>query len=178
MKLVIIYGPPAIGKLTVAKELSALTDYKLFHNHLTVDLVASLFSFGTPAFWENLHYIREYLFEEAASNDVNLIFTYVYAAGEDDKIIHSYISIIEKHGGEVCLVQLKASLVELKKRIVKKERSRYTKMTSAEELEKWFAKYDLFSKIPGRESLVIDNTKLTPKIAARRISQQYQLQQS
>ena len=175
MKLVIIYGPPAVGKLTVAKELSALTGYKLFHNHLTVDLVASLFKFGTPAFWKNVRYLREYLFEEAASNDVNLIFTYVYAAGEDDRIIHRFIHIIEKHGGEVCLVQLKALVEELKKRIVKKERSQHTKMTSAEELEKWLAKYDLFSKIPGRKSLIIDNTKLSPKQAARRIARQFKL---
>ncbi len=37
MKLVFIYGPPASGKLTVARELAALTGYKLFHNHLVVE---------------------------------------------------------------------------------------------------------------------------------------------
>src|SRR3989344_1110054 len=113
MKLVIVYGPPAVGKLTVAKELAARTGYKLFHNHLTVDVVASLFTFGTPVFWKQVRQMREFLFEAAAKNKVNLIFTFVYAAGEDDKIIRNYIRIIEKNGGEVCPVQLKSSIQEL-----------------------------------------------------------------
>ncbi|HIJ11483.1 TPA: hypothetical protein HA278_05490, partial [Candidatus Woesearchaeota archaeon] len=47
MIFVLIYGPMAVGKLTVAKELVKLTGYKLFHNHLTVDLVGSIFEWGT-----------------------------------------------------------------------------------------------------------------------------------
>ena len=39
MKLIFIYGLPATGKLTVAVELAAMTGYKLFHNHLVVDLL-------------------------------------------------------------------------------------------------------------------------------------------
>lgn len=175
MKLVIIYGPPAVGKLTVAKELAALTGYKLFHNHLTVNLVESLFEFGTPVFWEQVCHIREYLFEAAAQNNVNLIFTFVYAAGEDDRIIRNYINIIEKRGGEVCLVQLKASIEELKKRVVEMNRMHYKKMTKTYQLEKWVAKYNLFSQVPERESFVIDNTILSPKKAARLITAHFQL---
>jgi tRNA uridine 5-carbamoylmethylation protein Kti12 len=47
MKLVFLHGAPAVGKLTVARELSALTGFRLFHNHLTVDLATSLFTFGS-----------------------------------------------------------------------------------------------------------------------------------
>lgn len=36
MKLMFIYGPPAAGKLTVAKALCAHTGFKLFHNHLAL----------------------------------------------------------------------------------------------------------------------------------------------
>jgi hypothetical protein len=39
MKLTFIYGLPATGKLTIAVELAAMTGYKLFHNHLVVDLL-------------------------------------------------------------------------------------------------------------------------------------------
>ena len=42
MRLVFIHGPAARGKLTVAKELARLIDFRLFHNHLTVDFVAAL----------------------------------------------------------------------------------------------------------------------------------------
>ena len=32
MKLIIIYGPPAVGKLTVAEELSRRTGFKILQN--------------------------------------------------------------------------------------------------------------------------------------------------
>ena len=50
MRLVFLYGPPAVGKLTVAKALARLTGYKVFHNHLTIDLVASILDWGTGPF--------------------------------------------------------------------------------------------------------------------------------
>ncbi len=52
MKLIFLHGMPGVGKLTVATELAKLTGFKLFHNHLTVDLVTSLFEFGSQPFIE------------------------------------------------------------------------------------------------------------------------------
>ena len=43
MKLVIIFGPHAVGKMTVGQELSLITNLKLFHNHMTIDIVSDLF---------------------------------------------------------------------------------------------------------------------------------------
>ena len=50
MKLIILFGPPAVGKMTVGQELSKITGYKLLHNHMTIDLVTEFFDFGTPQF--------------------------------------------------------------------------------------------------------------------------------
>lgn len=50
MKLLFHYGPPAVGILTVAREVAALTGYRLFHDHLTVNLALAVFDFGTPGF--------------------------------------------------------------------------------------------------------------------------------
>ena len=44
MKLVIIFGPHAVGKMTVGQELSKITGLKLFHNHMTIDIVSDLFA--------------------------------------------------------------------------------------------------------------------------------------
>lgn len=39
MSLVIIFGPQAVGKMTVGHALEDITDLKLFHNHMTIELV-------------------------------------------------------------------------------------------------------------------------------------------
>ena len=57
MRLIFIYGLPAVGKLTVAKELAAKTGYKLFHNHLVVDLLISTFELGASL---SLSSVRRY----------------------------------------------------------------------------------------------------------------------
>lgn len=41
MKLVVIFGPLAVGKMTVGQELAKRTGLRLFHNHMTIDLVAN-----------------------------------------------------------------------------------------------------------------------------------------
>lgn len=41
MKLVLIFGPQAVGKMTVGQELAKITGLKLFHNHMTIDLVSN-----------------------------------------------------------------------------------------------------------------------------------------
>lgn len=46
MKFVIIFGPQAVGKMTVGKELEKITDLKLFHNHMTIELVTHYFEYG------------------------------------------------------------------------------------------------------------------------------------
>ena len=47
MKLVLIFGPQAAGKMTVGQELVKMTDLKLFHNHMTIDLVSPFFDYST-----------------------------------------------------------------------------------------------------------------------------------
>jgi shikimate kinase len=44
MKLIIIFGPQAVGKMTVGQELGKITNLKLFHNHMTIELVSPFFS--------------------------------------------------------------------------------------------------------------------------------------
>ena len=47
MKFVIIFGPQAVGKMTVGHELENITDLRLFHNHMTIEPVHPFVSFGT-----------------------------------------------------------------------------------------------------------------------------------
>lgn len=58
MKLILIYGSPAVGKLTTANEIAKLTGFKVFHNHLTIDAVKPVFEFGSKSFWKLVHLFR------------------------------------------------------------------------------------------------------------------------
>ncbi len=92
MRLVFLYGPPAVGKLTVAKALARLTGYKVFHNHLTIDLVESIFDWGTRPFWALVDKYRLELVETAARENIpGLVFTFVYAKPNDDGFVRRVV---------------------------------------------------------------------------------------
>ena len=67
MKLIFIYGPPAVGKLTVAKKLAQLTGYTVFHLHQTIDLVTQFFPQGTAAYSHVTRIIRLAIIERLYS---------------------------------------------------------------------------------------------------------------
>jgi hypothetical protein len=48
MKFILITGPQAVGKMTVGQELEKITGLKLFHNHMSIELVLNFFGYETP----------------------------------------------------------------------------------------------------------------------------------
>lgn len=175
MKLLFIYGSPAVGKLTVASEIAKLTDFKVFHNHLSIDCVKPIFEFGTESFRKLIEIIRRETIAEAAKQNVNLIYTFCYAKEIDDYHVTEIIKIVEENGGEVCFVLLKAEKDELQKRVSQDSRKKLEKIKTVTMLQYYFDTYELFTPVPDRESLVIDNTKLSPEEAAKQIIEHFQL---
>jgi hypothetical protein len=113
--LVMIVGPPAVGKMTVGHELAARTGLKLFHNHLTIELVLRFFPFGTPPFVRLLGEFRRRIFEEVAASELpGLIFTYVWAFDDprDAAAVEGYTQIFREKGGRVVFVELEATKEE------------------------------------------------------------------
>ena len=98
MKLIVIYGPPAVGKLTVAKELAKITGYRVLHNHLVIDMVESVFSRDSPMFWKLIDSYRIDLIGKAAANDEKgIILTSVNIKGKDDNFIKDILKTMENH---------------------------------------------------------------------------------
>ncbi len=115
MKFVIIFGPPAVGKMTVGYELAKLTGLKLFHNHMTIDLVLNFFDFDQPQFQRLVSEFRKRIFEEVAESDLpGLIFTFVWALDLDSEreYIERSCDIFRERGADVYFVELEASLPE------------------------------------------------------------------
>jgi hypothetical protein len=115
MKFVVIFGPPAVGKMTVGYALAAQTGMQLFHNHMTIELVLNFFPFGHPSFGRLVGEFRRRIFEEvAASGGEGLIFTYVWALDHpgDRAEVDTYCAIFERHGGVAYFVELEADQEE------------------------------------------------------------------
>lgn len=176
MRLVIIHGPPAAGKLTVSRELAARTGFKVFHNHISIDCVKAVFEFGSAAFWRVLKLIREETFAEAAREGVSLIHTFCYAKGDDDEQYWRMIASVEENGGEVNSVLLVCDDEVRRERIVADERKQIGKLTDPDSIDMSRDEFDLFSPLPGRETLIIDTTRVAPDKAASRIIKHYKLE--
>lgn len=175
MKLIFIYGSPAVGKLTVANEIAALTGFKLFHNHLSIDAVLPVFDYGTKPFGKLISLIRVETIKEAARQNVDLIYTFCYAKDFDDEHVRRVIEVVEAAGGEICFVLLKAERAELDRRVTEESRRRMGKAKTVEMMDYFHATYNLLSPVPMRESLIIDNTNLSAEQAARQIIAHYNL---
>ena len=171
MKLIFIHGMPAVGKLTVAKEIAKITGFKLFHNHYSVDLVKSVFPWGTKQFSELNRKIRLDMFESAAKNNVSgVIFTFCFRPGKNDDFIKNTINIVEKYDGKVDFVYLKCEEDELYRRVKHENRKKYKKITSIKEVKENIHQW---GEIPFTKNLVIDNTNLSSKKTAQLIVDKY-----
>ena len=119
MKLVLIFGPQAVGKMTVGQELAKITGLKLFHNHMTIDLVSNFFSYNSIEGRYLVNTYRMEMFETVArSNLEGLIFTFQWCFEDilDWEQTEKISNVFKEQGGEVYYVELEADLDERLKR--------------------------------------------------------------
>lgn len=113
-KFVFIFGPQAVGKMTVGQELAKVTGLKLFHNHMTIDLLEPLFGF-TPEMWRLTHLFRMEIFKAfSKSNNDGMIFTKVwyFDQKEDWDDIENMCQTVSTHGADIYFVELEANVEE------------------------------------------------------------------
>lgn len=173
MNLIYIYGPPAVGKLTVAKELSRRSGYKLYDNHSIMTPLGELFSYTDP----RLNKIRSELgerlrldiFAAAAEANINFITTSARAGTKDFKFFREVVDAVTKNGGSVYFVQLTASKRALHDR-VEDESRRGIKADTRERLNQILTSNpEIFDTFPDVEHLTIDTEKVSWEDAANQI---------
>ncbi len=176
MQLIVIYGPPATGKLTVAQELSKITGYGIFHNHLTWDIISPFVKFGSEEQYGLNTKLRCDIIQEISRIGAKgMIFTFCYAPPVDNKFIKQIMEIIKKEKGEILFVHLYCHKSELQKRVKEESRKKFKKVMSKKVLNYSLKKWDFFTSIPFVESYRIDNTKVSPKKVALMIKEHYKL---
>ena len=123
-ELLLIIGPPAVGKMTVGRAVSAWTDFRLFHNHHTVEPLLEVFGFGTDPFNTLNSEFRRRVIQEAAAADLKLIFTLVWNVEDPDdaEYVRRLIAPYVDAGLPVSFVELYAGLETRLVRNVHEER--------------------------------------------------------
>ncbi len=176
MKLVLIYGPPGVGKLTVARALAKVTGYKVYHNHIAIESVLPIFDLGTKEFNELIDKYRLEMIKTAARSSLTgMIMTLVYVAGIDDKYLETIDGYVNKYNGEMLAVRLFCNKGELYKRVESESRKEFTKIRSPEKLKTLMVKHDFSGTVRICQSISINNTKKTPEQVAEIIKMKYGL---
>ena len=178
MKLVIIVGSGAVGKMTVGQELMKITDLRLFHNHMMIEPVIDIFGYFHGGVTQKL---RDVIFEEfLKSNNEGMIFTFLWAF--DMPSDREYIlSVAEKFDEVYCVELIAEQSVRLERnktenRLKYKASKRDLEISEQRLLNE--ERYRLVSEegeIPFENYLRIDNTDLAPDIVAKMIKETFEL---
>ena len=175
MRLIVLFGMPATGKLTVGQELAALTGYKLFHNHLVVDLLLSVFEFGSPGFVELREQIWLGVVRAACRGGVpGLVFTFAPETTVRPEFIGILAETVKAEGGAIDFVELTCPMAELKQRMDSGSRRQFKKLTSVELFEQLHAGGNLELPMP-QARFSVDTSTCAPAEAAERIAQALRL---
>ena len=170
-QIIFLYGRPGVGKLTVGEHLAAETGYNLLHNHAVVDLVSSLFPFGTPAFValrENLWHLT---IETALKAKVaGVIMTFAPEATVTDGFIPAFQKRVIAGMGTLHFIELQCSNAELERRIASEPRERFGKLRDVYKYRKLDQAGTFNRPAMPTPELVIDTTNQNPLESARAIA--------
>jgi hypothetical protein len=169
-QVIFLYGRPGVGKLTIGELLAIETGYRLLHNHAVVDLVESLFSFGSPPFVV----LRERFWLQAIDAAIwaklaGVIMTFAPEATVTDEFVPTLKSRVIAKAGEIHFIELRCTDAALETRITADSRERYGKLRDVYKYRK-LDKAGAFDRpqMPEPE-LVIDTTDQKPLESARKI---------
>ncbi len=183
MKLVVLIGDAAVGKMTVGQELMKQTGLRLFHNHMMIEPVIDIFGYYDGHVTQEL---REVIFRQFAKSDnKGMIFTFLWAFDmqSDWDYINHVSGIFQEQGAEVYYVELVApqhirlQRNETENRLLHKPSKRDLE-ASRERVLRDDANYrceSLPGEIPFENYIKIDNSNLTPEEVATIIRQRFDL---
>jgi cytidylate kinase len=177
--IIIVSGPQAVGKMTVAEKIKELTGYSLMVNHDSIEVSDKIFGYATTPQKEFNKLIREAAFNTAIKYNIDMIFTFVTAFDQESDLeyLNGLKKMFEKTGGKFYFVELSADVEERLKRNITPHRlaSKFTKNDierSKNDLLKTMEKYRLNSndgEYICENHLKIDNTYLEPEQVAKQV---------
>lgn len=189
-ELLLVIGPPAVGKMTVGRAICARTagtpgEWRLFHNHHTIEPLVEIFGHDTPPFRVLNGEFRRRVIEEAAAAGTRLVFSFVWDVGRiaDAEFVARLIAPYADHGLRVSCVELEADLDTRlvrnlgAERIDHKRTKRDLAWSEAHLRQRESTRTNTSADVPsaadamlrGMPHLRLDNTELSADDAAARI---------
>ena len=174
--LIVVCGPQAVGKMTVAECLRDTLHYNMMMNHDSIEISDRIFGFATPAQKEFNSFFREKAFRLAVKHNVDLIFTYVCAfeMQEEREYLTKLHDMFTGSGGRFFFVELRASLEarlsrnetphRMEKKASKRDVSWSRENLLSDAQNHRLNSYD--GEIWFQNHLKIDNTDLSPEAVA------------
>lgn len=183
--LIIICGPQAVGKMTVAESLRDKLKYNLMMNHDSIEVSDKIFGFATPAQHEFNAIFREKAFEMAVKHNVDLLFTYVCAfeMQQEREYLTGLADLFQANGGNFYFVELSA---DLETRLERNETPHRMEMKASKRDIEWSKvnllrdakKHKLNSdddEVWFENHIKIDNTNLEPDVVADMVISKFAL---
>jgi hypothetical protein len=178
MKLVLIIGAGAVGKMTVGQELMKITDLRLFHNHMMIEPVIDVFGYFKG---DTISKLRDVIFDDFVKSDIaGMIFTFMWAF--DMKSDWEYLDNLVKRFDEIYCVELIASQEvrlernktenRLKNKASKRDIEASNKRVLNEDTHRLVSNE---GEIPFKNYLRINNENLEPSEVARMIKEKFGL---
>lgn len=174
MELIFLHGPAASGKLTTALALERRLGYPVFHNHLAVDLLTTLFEFGSEPFVRLREQIWLDIIADAARIGRSTIFTFAPEATVSTGFPDRLRRTVDDHGGRLHSVALELSLEAQEARIGDPGRSAFGKLTDVDVLRS-LRRDGRDVELPVAD-LVIDTERSDPETSAETMISTFGLQ--
>jgi hypothetical protein len=174
-RVILLHGPPASGKLTIARRLAAELEAVVLHNHLTFNLARTLYEIGDQRLL-NLHrQLRLVMLDHAlaptpadARPVPDIILTLVYTEPDSVDSITEIIRRVDASGAELLPFFLQCSEQTLLERVAAPGREKEGKLHTPARLRALLAEKH-YPPLPDPRTRIIANDSGSPEPAAAAI---------
>lgn len=173
-RLVVLYGPPGVGKKTIGAALAERLGWPLHHQHLAFDAAAERFSFGTAEFErEHRALTLAALRTHVAAGEPGVVMTYCYTWPGSRFFVEGLRACASELSASLDFVRIRCGPDEHLRRVTDPARVGTNKISSPAELRASLERFDFDADPP--DAACVDSTHRAPDAAAEAIATRLQL---